>query len=143
MAWVNPRVSRAVPAPIPMETRTCDTHGLPVKNNQKISQNGQELSELWSKHSQFMVLSITHQYLTVLALFWLFLLLTGREINTHTHTCHYHTCDPCGFCKPMPFPRPQGCGHLLRSHGHHMVITQPHATQATSLVGHLAGGPGT
>jgi len=35
MAWVNPRVSRAKPAPVPVATRTNDQAVLPVKNNQK------------------------------------------------------------------------------------------------------------
>jgi len=30
-------------------------------------------------------------------------------------------------------PQPQGLRHLLRSHGHHVMITQPCTTQATSL----------
>jgi len=52
MAWVNPQVSRAVPAPVPMVTCTHDLCGFTCSKQSKISQNGQELSELWSKHSQ-------------------------------------------------------------------------------------------
>jgi len=40
-------------------------------------------------------------------------------------------------------PQPQGFRHLLRSCGHHVMIMQPCATQATLSAGHLASGPGT
>src|SRR5882724_9901912 len=40
-------------------------------------------------------------------------------------------------------PQPWGLRYLLRSHGHHVMIVQPHATQATSLVdlGHEGSNP--
>ena len=47
----------------PVATHTHDLHGFTHQKQTKISQNGQELSELWSKHSWFMVLIITHSIL--------------------------------------------------------------------------------
>src|SRR5882724_3317656 len=69
MAQVNLRVSCAVPIPVPMVTCTCDPHRFTHQKQSKISQNSQDLSELWSKHSQCTVLIITHSILNCFGTF--------------------------------------------------------------------------
>ena len=50
--------------------------------------------------------------------------------------------DWCQNLRQNAPPWLQGCRHLLRSHGCHVMIMQPCVTHAT-LAGHLTGRPGT
>src|SRR5882724_1358276 len=52
-----------IPTPIPVLPVPMTHSGLTIKKISKISQNGQALRELWSKHPQFTVLIITQSIL--------------------------------------------------------------------------------
>jgi len=85
----NPQVSRRLPIPEPVGTRTCDPHRFTRQNKPKNMENGGEMGEIHPISMIFMKLAVSHSVLHQKNVLGLVLKVVGRRIATHTHTRRY------------------------------------------------------
>jgi len=104
MAQVNPGVSCTVPIPIliPLVTLTHDLEGLPLKKKPKQSRIEQVMVKTILVHGYDHNALNTELFWMIFSSFWSSRI--GKSIPAPLPIAT-HTRDPCGFRKPVPFPK--------------------------------------